>query len=162
MIYLELISYTSYSFQNQSAAYGFQTASEKMDVVIQIAILYVRIQSPYTGEQKGAGQNLPGISKKYFQECTFTAGESALFCVPGEMSAFRIKSNIAQFQKIGLSPLSWATHNTVNSCKKLFKGKRLDHVVVSPAVQACNLVFQLPKRRKKNDRGKNVCCSGCL
>ena len=61
--YFKLIAHSSDCFQNKSAVYCFQTAAEKMNVVVQVAFLHVAVQSPYAGEKKRTGKGLAGIAQ---------------------------------------------------------------------------------------------------
>lgn len=69
MVDLYLITDASYGFETQGAVYGLQTATEKMNVIVQIALLHVTVHSPDTIQKHGTGKGLAGISEKYLQKC---------------------------------------------------------------------------------------------
>ena len=77
VIHLHLIPNSADGFYLETAVYGVQAATEEVDVVVQVAVFYIRFQAPDAGEKKGSGEYLAWISEKHLHQGTFPLGQGA-------------------------------------------------------------------------------------
>ncbi len=73
----DAIADAAVSTEGNSAAYGLEPAAQEMDIIIQIAVLDVRIHSPYLCQQLFPCKDLARIAEKGLEELVFLFGQAA-------------------------------------------------------------------------------------